>query len=236
MAKASSLPAGMAFAAEVSADYASILTPEAIDFIAGLARKFEPVRERLLERRAQRQTELDARQTGFSGRDAAVRETDWTIAPAACRAAGPARGNHRTGRAQDADQRHSMPAPKCIWPTLEDSMTPTWHNVIEGQINLRDAVRRTHHLRQSGRQDLPAERKNRGAVRASARLAHGGETRDGGRQAGVRPACSISACISSTTRKPCWRAAPAPIFICPRWKAISKPACGTTCLFARRSS
>ncbi len=59
MAKSSSIPAGMTLRAEVPADYASILTPEALDFIAGLARKFEPDGSGLLARRAQRQAELD---------------------------------------------------------------------------------------------------------------------------------------------------------------------------------
>ena len=51
MTVSSSIPAGMAIRAEVPADYASILTPEALDFIAGLTRAFEPKREQLLARR-----------------------------------------------------------------------------------------------------------------------------------------------------------------------------------------
>ncbi len=82
MAKSSSIPAGMALRAEVPADYASILTPEALDFVAGLARAFEPERERLLARRVQRQAELDRGvRPDFLGETRSVREADWTISP-----------------------------------------------------------------------------------------------------------------------------------------------------------
>ena len=61
---------------------ASILTPEALAFIAELARKFEPVRLSLLQRRATRQGELDAgKMPDFLAGTAAVRSGTWTIAP-----------------------------------------------------------------------------------------------------------------------------------------------------------
>ena len=82
MNETSRIPAGMALRAEIPADYASILTPEALDFIAGLARTFEPTREQLLARRAQRQADLDRGiKPDFLPETRSVREADWTIAP-----------------------------------------------------------------------------------------------------------------------------------------------------------
>jgi malate synthase len=139
----SSIPTGMALRAEVPADYAGILTPGALDFIAGLARAFEPERERLLARRAQRQIELDhGVKPDFLPETKSVREANWTIA---------------TVPAELADRRVEITGPvdrKMIINALnsganvfladfEDSLTPTWDNLIRGQINLRDAVRRT---------------------------------------------------------------------------------------------
>ncbi|MEK7222953.1 MAG: malate synthase A, partial [Pseudomonadota bacterium] len=143
MAKASSIPAGMAFAAEVSADYASILTPEALDFIAGLARAFEPERERLLARRAQRQAELDRGvKPDFQPETRSVREADWTIAPVPAELA-----DRRVEITGPVDRKMVINAlnsgANVFLADFEDSLTPTWDNLIRGQINLRDAVRRT---------------------------------------------------------------------------------------------
>ncbi|MEK7784456.1 MAG: malate synthase A, partial [Chloroflexota bacterium] len=143
MAKSSSLPAGMAFGAEVSADYASILTPEALDFIAGLARAFEPEREQLLARRAQRQAELDRGvKPDFLPETRSVREADWTIAPAPAELA-----DRRVEITGPVDRKMVINAlnsgANVFLADFEDSLTPTWDNLIRGQINLRDAVRRT---------------------------------------------------------------------------------------------
>jgi len=74
-------PAGINITATVAPEQSKILTPEALVFIAGLARKFEPVRVSLLERRVKRQAELDAgKLPDFLPETAAVRNGDWTIA------------------------------------------------------------------------------------------------------------------------------------------------------------
>src|SRR5512134_1693270 len=76
------IPAGVALRAEVPAEYAGILTPEALDFVAGLARAFDPERERLLARRVERQAQLDRGiKPEFPPETRSVREADWTIAP-----------------------------------------------------------------------------------------------------------------------------------------------------------
>lgn len=136
-------PAGIAFLASLTPEQSAILTPEALVFIAELARKFEPVRLSLLERRILRQAELDAgKLPDFLPETAFVRNGDWTIAPV------PAELLDRrveiTGPAERKMLINGLNAgAKVYMADLEDSMTPTWPNVLEAQINLRDAVART---------------------------------------------------------------------------------------------
>jgi len=138
-----SYPAGINISVALTAQQAAILTPQALTFIAGLARKFEPVRQSLLLRRVARQAELDAgKLPDFLAETAGVRNGDWSIAPV------PAELLDRrveiTGPAERKMLINGLNAgAKVYLADLEDSMTPTWHNVIEAQINLRDAVART---------------------------------------------------------------------------------------------
>jgi malate synthase len=135
--------AGIKINASVSAGQAAILTPQALDFVAGLARKFEPVRQTLLQRRVQRQAELDAgKLPDFLGETSSVRSGDWMISPV------PAELLDRrveiTGPAERKMLINGLNAGASVYlADMEDSMTPTWHNVIDAQINLRDAVART---------------------------------------------------------------------------------------------
>ena len=136
-------PAGINITAPVTSEQSSILTPDAVTFIAELARKFEPVRLSLLEYRVKRQIELDAgKLPDFLPETAAVRNADWTIA------AVPAELSDRrveiTGPAERKMLINGLNAGASVYMAdLEDSMTPNWHNVIDAQINLRDAITRT---------------------------------------------------------------------------------------------
>ena len=139
---------------------AEILTPAALDFLADLHERFAPRRDELLGaaagpagRRGRRRTDgLPARH-----RRDPLRRLDRRADPGV-----PGRspgGDHRPDRPQDDDQRAELGAK--IWlADLEDANTPAWANVISGQVNLRDAIRRHHHAG-SGRQVLPAERRRR---------------------------------------------------------------------------
>ena len=145
-------PAGINIETAVTPEQSGILTSGALAFIAGLARKFEPVRLSLLEHRVQRQAGLDAgRLPDFLPETAAVRNGDWTIA------AVPAELSDRrveiTGPAERKMLINGLNAGASVYMAdLEDSMTPSWHNVVEGQINLRDAVNRTiKHVSASGK-------------------------------------------------------------------------------------
>ncbi len=144
--------AGININAAVTPEQARILTPEALGFIAGLARKFDAQRLLLLQRRVSRQAELEAGSLPeFLAETAAVRNGDWTIAPV------PAELLDRrveiTGPAERKMLINGLNAGASVYMAdLEDSMTPTWQNVLDGQINLRDAVSRTiSHVNPDGR-------------------------------------------------------------------------------------
>ena len=73
---------GIEIKAPVSAEFAEILTPEALSFIAKLARAFESRREDLLQKRVQRQADLDAgKMPDFLPETEHIRSGDWTAAP-----------------------------------------------------------------------------------------------------------------------------------------------------------
>ncbi len=66
----------------VTAEFAEILTPEAMNFVATLARAFTDRREELLRRRAQRQAEINAgKLPDFLPETEHIRNSEWTIAP-----------------------------------------------------------------------------------------------------------------------------------------------------------
>jgi malate synthase len=119
-----------------------ILTPPALDFVADLARAFEPTRRELLAARAARQVELSAGgELRFLPETRAVRDGAWRVAPA------PAdlqvRKVEITG---PTDRKMVINALNCgasvYMADFEDANTPTWENMISGQVNLADAVRR----------------------------------------------------------------------------------------------
>jgi malate synthase len=134
---------GVEITAPVTARYEEVLTPEAVAFVVRLQRAFNGRRKELLAARGERQKALDAGQKpDFLPATAAIRESDWTVAPL------PAdlldRRVEITGPAERKMIINALNSgAKVFMADLEDSTTPTWENVVEGQINLRDAVRRT---------------------------------------------------------------------------------------------
>ena len=120
----------------------SILTPEALQFLEKLHQNFGPQRDERLAARAERRSQVA--QTGgldFLPETADVRAGDWTVAPA------PAQLQDRrvemTGPASPAKMAiNALNSGAKVWlADLEDAATPTWHNVIDAQVNLRDAAR-----------------------------------------------------------------------------------------------
>ncbi len=135
------LPDGVQITAEVTADQAEILTPEALALVATLHRAFEPRRRELLELRVKRAAELDAGAVpDFLPETAHIRDDpSWRVAPA------PADLQDRRAEITGPVDRKMIinalnSGAKVFMSDFEDSNTPTWENTIQGQINLRDAV------------------------------------------------------------------------------------------------
>jgi malate synthase len=134
---------GVEFVARVTGRYEEVLTPEAVAFVAGLQRAFNARRKELLAARVVRQGRLDAgERPDFLKETKGVRESEWTVAPL------PKDLLDRRVEITGPVERKMIinalnSGAKVFMADFEDSTTPTWENVIEGQINLQDAVRRT---------------------------------------------------------------------------------------------
>jgi malate synthase len=135
-------PAGVEVRGPLGDGYAEILSAEALAFLAELERRFGPTREKLLERRREVDARLQAGELpGFLEETKAIREADWQIAPV------PADlQDRRTEITGPVDRKMVVNAlnsgASVYMADFEDATTPTWASLIEGQINLRDAIRR----------------------------------------------------------------------------------------------
>ncbi|MGW4946934.1 malate synthase A [Actinoplanes sp. NPDC004185] len=123
-----------------------ILSDEAVAFVADLNRRFRPRRNELLAARAARRAEIAAGGSlGFLAETADVRAGDWTV-PAA-----PSDLTDRrveiTGPTERKMTINALNSGAKVWlADLEDANTPHWSNVVDGQQNLSDAIRRTIRL------------------------------------------------------------------------------------------
>ncbi|MFZ0043163.1 MAG: malate synthase A [Solirubrobacteraceae bacterium] len=120
-----------------------VLTPEALEFVAALQREFGDRRLQLLDAREQRRARLAEGETlDFLDQTAGVREDDWTVAPAPeplqqrwVEITGP------TDRKLVINALNS--GADGFMADFEDSNAPTWHNMVTGHVNLRDAIDQT---------------------------------------------------------------------------------------------
>ena len=124
--------------------YDRILTPQAVGFVAHLHRKYESRRRDLMAARLMRQARLDSgKETfGFLPQTRSIREAEWTVAPV------PADLQDRRVEITGPVERKMVinalnSGASAFMADFEDSCTPTWDNMIRGQINLRQAVDRT---------------------------------------------------------------------------------------------
>src|SRR6266571_4012674 len=135
----------------VSAEFAEILSEEALDFIAALHRHFEPRRQDLLARRAARQKEFDrGALPDFLPDTREIKEREWRVAPQPKDLL-----DRRVELTGPTDRKMVINAlnsgASTFMADFEDANCPTWHNMIDGQVNLRDAVRRTISFEQNGK-------------------------------------------------------------------------------------
>ena len=129
--------------APIRPGYEKIMSAEAVAFLAGLERKFGPERKRLLRLRAETQARLDAGwRPDFPAETKSIREADWTVAPLPKDLL-----DRRVEITGPVDRKMVINALNCganvYMADFEDANTPSWDNLIEGQINLIDAVRLT---------------------------------------------------------------------------------------------
>jgi malate synthase len=119
-----------------------ILSRDAVAFVERLHRELNPRRLELLRRRHERQLDLDAGALpGFREDTKSIRESDWRVAPAPgdlldrrCEITGPVERKMMIN-ALNSGARVFM-------ADFEDANSPTWENVVQGQVNVRDALRR----------------------------------------------------------------------------------------------
>jgi len=131
------------FSTTSSVPYAEVLTSEAMAFVVGLQRTFNEQRKELLDARVVRQKRLDAgERPDFLKETKHIREGEWTVDPLPTDLL-----DRRVEITGPVDRKMIINAlnsgAKVFMADFEDSTTPTWDNVMEGQLNLRDAVRRT---------------------------------------------------------------------------------------------
>ena len=121
----------------------SILTPEAVRFLVNLSTQFEPRRRRLLEARRERQERLDAGELpDFLKETEEIRRAKWKIAETPADLL-----DRRVEITGPTDRKMIINAlnsgANVFMADFEDSNSPTWKNILEGQVNLRDAVNET---------------------------------------------------------------------------------------------
>ncbi|MFP3940939.1 MAG: malate synthase A [Thermoanaerobaculia bacterium] len=126
----------------VGAEEEHILSEEALRFVARLHRELEPRRRELLDRRVARDRELAAgAELGFPEETRATREREWRVAET------PPDLERRfveiTGPADRKMMINALNSGADVFMAdLEDALSPTWGNILRGQVNLYDAVRR----------------------------------------------------------------------------------------------
>jgi malate synthase len=126
----------------LSASDRTILTPEALAFLSELAGKFTPELKLLLSARQLRQAEFDQGSVpGFDPQTAGIRNGDWQVAAIPDEVAD--RRTEITGPVSRKMVINALNSGAQVYMAdFEDSTAPSWANIIDGQINLRDAIRR----------------------------------------------------------------------------------------------
>jgi malate synthase len=134
---------GVEIKAPVEGHRKEILSSEALDFVASLQRRFDSTRRSLLARRAERQTEFDSgSMPDFLTETKAVREGDWKVAP------WPGDLAERRVEITGPTERKMVinalnSGASTFMADFEDANSPTWDNMVDGHVNLIDAIERT---------------------------------------------------------------------------------------------
>jgi len=137
------LPRGIEIAAPITPEYSDILSPAALEFLVDLQRTFGTRRNELLSARHERQKLLDSGvKPDFLPETKPIREGKWHCAPIPFDIQ-----DRRVEITGPVDRKMIINAlnsgAHVFMADFEDSSTPLWNNLIDGQINLRAAIRRT---------------------------------------------------------------------------------------------
>ncbi len=134
---------GIELTAEVPDEFVGILTPEAVAFVAKLSREYRGRVVELLARRAERQERISAGEMpDFLPETREVREGDWKIAPIP-----DDLQDRRVELTGPPDRKMTINAlnsgASCWMADFEDANCPTWHNMLESQLNMKEAIEGT---------------------------------------------------------------------------------------------
>lgn len=133
---------GLRISAEILPEYKSILTPEALTFIAALHEKFNTKRLQLLDDRVEREKKISKGALPTFCKDTdAVRQISWVASSTP-----DDLQDRRVEITGPVDRKMIVNAlnsgAKVFMADFEDANSPTWDNLLQGQINLRDAIRK----------------------------------------------------------------------------------------------
>ncbi|MDQ3864458.1 MAG: malate synthase A [Actinomycetota bacterium] len=134
---------GVEVTAEIPDEFAQILTPEAVAFVAKLSREYRGTVDDLLARRAERQQRINAGEMpDFLPETREIREDDWKISPVP-----DDLQDRRVELTGPPDRKMTINAlnsgASCWMADFEDANCPTWHNMLESQLNMKEAIERT---------------------------------------------------------------------------------------------
>ena len=120
-----------------------VLTRDALDFVGRLQREFGTRREQLLHARDERQARIDGGEMpDFLTATKSVRDSEWRVAPAP-----KDLQDRRVEITGPTDRKMLINAlnsgARVFMADFEDANSPTWSNLVEGQVNLIDAIERT---------------------------------------------------------------------------------------------
>ncbi len=134
---------GIEVTAEVPEEFEEILTPEAVGFVAKLAREFGNRVDEILQARQERQERINAGEMpDFLPETEEIRKGDWQIAsiPEDLQ-------DRRVELTGPPDRKMTINAlnsgASCWMADFEDANCPTWHNMLESQLNMKEAIGRT---------------------------------------------------------------------------------------------
>ncbi|XP_020591205.1 malate synthase, glyoxysomal [Phalaenopsis equestris] len=136
-------PEGVDVRGRYEKEFAKILTREALEFVAGLDRQFRGQIRHALECRREAQRRYDAGELpGFDPATRFIRDKDWVCVPVP-----PAIANRMVEITGPAERKMVINAlnsgAKVFMADFEDALSPTWENLMWGQVNLKDAVNGT---------------------------------------------------------------------------------------------